>query len=73
MCDVISQDGCTPIYLATMNGHLAVVKLLIERKADVNIFNIVCFYYLSSHPIIKEILLNRMVSAHWNQPDKVAG
>ena len=64
MCDIITQVGCTPLYLATIKGHLAVVKLLIEKGADVNICNMVSSYDLSSHPIIKEFILNRMVSVH---------
>ena len=42
--DIITQDGYTPLYLATIKGHLAVVKLLIEKGADVNICNMVLSY-----------------------------
>ena len=31
------QDGATPLFSASMNGHVAVVNLLIWRKADVKI------------------------------------
>ena len=31
------QDGATPLCSASVNGYVAIVKLLIEKKADVNI------------------------------------
>ena len=33
------QDGDTPLNCASLNGHVAVVRLLLERKAGVNICN----------------------------------
>ena len=30
------QDGAAPLFVACQNGHLPVVKCLIETKADVN-------------------------------------
>ena len=36
------QDGETPLYIASWNGHGAVVKLLLEQHADVSISKTVC-------------------------------
>ena len=33
------QDGDTPLNCASFNGHVTVVRLLLERKAGVNICN----------------------------------
>ena len=48
MCDIITQASYTPLFLASLNSRVAVVKLLIERKADVSICNKVCLF---SHPV----------------------
>ena len=34
-----SNDGWTPLHLAAGNGHLEVVKLLLEKSADVTVAN----------------------------------
>ena len=42
LCFVIilnTQAGCTPFYLASSKGRVAVVRLLIMMNADVNIRN----------------------------------
>ena len=36
------QDGRTPLYIASGNGHGAVVTLLLEQHADVRISKTVC-------------------------------
>ena len=35
------QDGWTPLYYAVGNNYIDIVKLLLEKKADVNVANIV--------------------------------
>ena len=31
------QDGCTPAYIASCNGHTETVALLLANKADINL------------------------------------
>ena len=33
----VTRDGCTPLYLASMNGHFETVKALLAANAQVNV------------------------------------
>ena len=39
-----TQAGCTLLYLASLNGHIAIVGLLIGKKANVNMCDKVLLY-----------------------------
>ena len=39
MITVVLQDGCSPLYAASCNGHLDVVKTLLEAGANINQIN----------------------------------
>ena len=44
-----SQDGDTPLYTASSNGHTDVVRLLLENKADPNISDKVSYSIIPFH------------------------
>ena len=41
-CYMYIQNGQTPLYIASTDGHGAVVKVLLEDNADVSISEMVC-------------------------------
>jgi ankyrin repeat protein len=52
-----SQDGSTGLQMAAQNGHLEVVRLLLDSRADLNLarevsppFSLSLLYYLFSLP-----------------------
>jgi ankyrin repeat protein len=40
-CSILNQYGSTALYQAASEGHVSVVKLLLDAKADVNQANMV--------------------------------
>ena len=36
---LIAQTGSTPLYIAAQNGHLDIVRLLLDRSANVDAAN----------------------------------
>ena len=36
MMTFVLQDGCSPLYIASLNGHVDVVKTLLEAGASIN-------------------------------------
>ena len=49
-CDSVNliQVGKTPLICASLKGHLAIVKLLLEKGANVNICDEVIMYLVHS-------------------------
>ena len=37
VCMLSSQDGATPLFIASQEGHSQVAKLLLSKGADVNL------------------------------------
>ena len=37
VCMLLSQDGATPLLIASQNGHSQVAELLLSKGADVNL------------------------------------
>ena len=42
----LTQDGITPVYVASGQGQSSVVNILIRNGADINLANNVCVYYI---------------------------
>ena len=42
------QDGYSPVYIASQNGHTDVVDLLVSEGADIHLAIKVCIHTLSS-------------------------
>ena len=46
------QDGATPLNMASQNGHITVVKLLLEAKAEPDLQNKVTFAVVACSALV---------------------
>ena len=47
----LTQDGATPLFMASQNGHSDVVNILIRNGADVNLSWEVCNNYVQQYGV----------------------
>lgn len=59
---IFLQDGCTALYLASENGHVEVVKLLLQKHADVNVCKEVRTVTIGQHTVC--LLCSSVVCGH---------
>ena len=63
MMGFVLQDGVTPLVIASYNGHLEIVKSLIEAGANVNHTTKV----VKIKPLFRVLHFHTWVSVHFNE------
>jgi ankyrin repeat protein len=51
----------TALMIASVGGHLSIVKLLLDARADVHLRNNVCKFYAESGDLDKKISINNLL------------
>ena len=53
---LLSQDGATPLFIASHNGHSQVAELLLSKGANVNLSNKVHVHFSPTRPTSESII-----------------
>ena len=56
--NLLIQNGCTALYLASLKGHVAVVKQLLMENPDVNICNKVAIIFSLCCSLVKTAIVS---------------
>jgi ankyrin repeat protein len=60
----MNQDLITALMIASVGGHLSIVKLLLDARADVHLRNNVCYFYAECGDLDDIISINNLLMSN---------